>query len=74
MLNVGDKPVLGVVVEVQLGSDEGKHWTWPVYLATLRARLRCPALLLVLCVNAGVARWSARPIAMGHPTGCCDHW
>lgn len=39
-------PVRAVVVEVQLRRDEDKAWTWPVYLHTLRARLRCPTLLL----------------------------
>jgi hypothetical protein len=31
-------PVLAVVVEIQLRRDPGKRWSWPVYLAGLRAR------------------------------------
>jgi hypothetical protein len=37
-----DKPVLAVVVEVQLSRDDDKHESWPVYLISLRA----PALPL----------------------------
>ena len=62
-----DAPVLAVVVEAQLGRDAAKRWSWPVYLATLRARLRCPAALLVVCVDASVATWCAGPISLGHP-------
>jgi hypothetical protein len=30
-------PVLGIVVEVQLQSDDRKQFVWPVYVANLRA-------------------------------------
>lgn len=59
--------VFAVVVEVQLGRDRGKRWSWPVYVTTLRARLRCPVLLLVVCADAATAAWCAAPIAIGHP-------
>jgi hypothetical protein len=59
--------VLAVVVEVQLARDPGKWWSWPVYVAMLRARLRCPALLLVVCVDTGVAGWAVTPIELGNP-------
>lgn len=62
-----DGPVLAVVVEVQLARDAAKRWSWPVYVATLRARMRCPTLLLVVCVDAAVARWAAAPIELGNP-------
>jgi hypothetical protein len=61
----GDEEVMAVVVEIQLGRDADKHWTWPVYVATLRARLRCPVELLVVCTSAAMAAWCARPIALG---------
>ncbi|GII89131.1 hypothetical protein Ssi03_71210 [Sphaerisporangium siamense] len=61
------KPVLTVVVEVQRAVDHGKRWSWPVYLAAVRARARCPAILLVVCTDARTARWCAEPIEMGHP-------
>jgi len=55
------------VVEAQLSWDGTKRWSWPVYLATLRARLRCPAVLLVVCADAKMATWCAAPIDLGHP-------
>jgi hypothetical protein len=60
-------PVLAVVVEVQLRPDCGKRWSWPVYLAGLRARTRCPAILLVICADAAVGDRCAEPIELGHP-------
>jgi hypothetical protein len=62
-----DKPVLAVVVEVQLRPDNDKHWAWPLYLAKVRARLRCRVALLVITVNATTARWCAKGIDVGHP-------
>lgn len=58
---------LAVVVEVQRGRDEDKKWSWPAYLATLRARLRCPTALLVVCPDDTTAGWCGRPIDLGHP-------
>jgi hypothetical protein len=62
-----DTPVLGIVVEVQLSRDGDKWWSWPAYLVTLRARLRCPAMLLVICPDSAEARKCATPIELGHP-------
>ena len=59
------RPVLAIVVEVQLERDSDKRWVWPAYLSTLRERLRCPACLLVVCPDQAVARWCSRPIAVG---------
>lgn len=67
VLSDGGRPVLAVVVEIQLSRDPTKAWSWPVYLATLRARLRAPTALLVLCPDRGVARWCSTEIEMGHP-------
>ncbi|MGH3793095.1 MAG: hypothetical protein ACRDQ9_20295 [Pseudonocardiaceae bacterium] len=50
-LSVGDEPVLAIVIEVQLRRDPDKRWTWPIYLTTLRGRLRCPAVLVVVCLD-----------------------
>lgn len=33
-----DKPVFGLIVEVQLSVDGRKRFTWPAYVANLRAR------------------------------------
>lgn len=67
VLTDGDQSVLAVVIEIQLGRDGGKRWSWPVYLATLRSRLRCSVALLVLCSTTRVADWCAAPIDLGHP-------
>ncbi len=61
------KPVTAVVLEVQRRFDKDKQWSWPVYMATLRARQKCPVVLLVFCVNRETAVACARPIHMGHP-------
>lgn len=62
-----DKPVLSIVIEIQLRPDPDKRYSWPVYLTTLRARHRCPTMLLVICPDDRTATWSATPIDTGHP-------
>jgi hypothetical protein len=59
------KPVLGIVLEAQLNSDEDKRFAWPVYVVGLRARIRCPVCLLVVTAHESVARWASRPIELG---------
>lgn len=58
-------PVFGIVVEVQLSPDERKRYVWPVYVAGLRARLKCPVCLLVVTADDPCARWAAKPIVIG---------
>ncbi|MFF5260976.1 hypothetical protein ACFY4C_18715 [Actinomadura viridis] len=60
-------PALAVIVEVQRSRDADKRRSWPVYLTTLHARLKCPTVLLVVCPDRGAARWSTKPIRIGHP-------
>lgn len=48
--------VRGIVVEVQRRRDKQKRRSWPVYVSTLAARLRCPVTLLVIATTAPVAR------------------
>jgi hypothetical protein len=67
VLTDNDVPVSAVVVEVQLRRDPAKRWSWPVYLATLRARLRAPVVLLVVCPDRASATWCSAPIELGHP-------
>lgn len=55
----------GIVVEVQLGRDARKRFTWPVYVTNLRARWQCPVCLLVVCSDPAVARWAAKPVELG---------
>jgi len=62
-----EAPRAAVVVEVQLSVDADKAWSWPLYLASLRARLRCGVALLVVTTDEAVAEWAARPVEMGHP-------
>jgi hypothetical protein len=68
MLYQAGSAVTAVVVEVQLRRDRDRRWIWPVYLATLRARYRCPVVLLVVCLDRRVADWCATPIDLGHPS------
>lgn len=65
VLLVDGKPVLAIVVEVQLAHDDRKLFTWPVYVVGLRARFNCPAVLLVVTSDPAVARWANRPISIG---------
>lgn len=62
-----NRPVTGVIVEVQLGTDTDKLLSWPVYVSTLRAKLACAAVLLVIAPDPVVAAWARRPIELGHP-------
>jgi hypothetical protein len=60
-----DKPVHGIIVEVQLSIDARKQFVWPAYAANLRARLECPVSLLVVTPDERVARWAAKPVCYG---------
>jgi hypothetical protein len=60
-----DRPVQGIVVEVQLARDEEKEYVWPAYVCNLRNRIRSPVCLLVITVDDGVARWASRWIDLG---------
>jgi hypothetical protein len=63
---MADKPLFGVIVEVQLERDERKKFVWPAYAMTLRARLECPVCVLVVTNKDTVAKWAATPISTGH--------
>jgi hypothetical protein len=65
VLLIDGTPVLGIVIEAQLGVDARKRYTWPVYVAGVRARFECPAVVLVVTTDESVARWAAAPIALG---------
>jgi hypothetical protein len=47
------------------GINADKRFSWPAYLANLRAKLRCPVELLVVTPSDRVARWAAEPIPIG---------
>jgi hypothetical protein len=65
VLLLQDSPVLGIVLEIQLSRDENKPWVWPVYVTSLRARIRCPVCLLVMTAEENIARWAGRIIELG---------
>jgi hypothetical protein len=61
----GGAAVYGIVLEVQLAEDKRKRFTWPAYVANLRAKLRCPVSLLVITVDDAVARWAGQTVTLG---------
>ena len=60
--------MLGIIVEVQLARKGRKRFTWPSYVAGLRARLQCECCLLMVTVSEKVPAWASRPIRLG-PNG-----
>ncbi|MBX3230376.1 MAG: hypothetical protein KIT84_03420 [Labilithrix sp.] len=56
-----------LVIEVQLAVDDEKQFTWPLYLASVHARHRCRALLVVVTPFEAVAEWAARASATFQP-------
>ena len=60
VLLYNDQPVLGIVVEVQLGRNDDKRYAWPVYAVGLRARMRCPVCVLVFTPHHELVRWASR--------------
>lgn len=65
VLLVNGKPVLGIVIEVQLQPKEQKRMTWPLYATALRARFKCECCVFVVTPSEEVARWAAQPIPIG---------
>jgi hypothetical protein len=63
----GDVPIWVLIVEVQLGLDVDKRWTWPEYTMGSRAKHRCPVGLLVVAPDPAIAAWCAEPIETGIP-------
>jgi hypothetical protein len=61
------EPVMSIVLEVQLRTDEDKRFSWPCYQVIERSRLRCPCCLLVITPDESVAQWAATPIDTGQP-------
>ena len=60
-----DKPVLAIIVEVQLGIDPQKYFVWPVYVTGIRKRFSCDACVLVVTTDERVAAWARGPISLG---------
>ena len=55
-----ERPGLGLIFEVQLERDVDKEFTWPLYVAGQRVRLRCPVMLVVVTPSRTTARWARR--------------
>ncbi|MFI0357590.1 hypothetical protein [Actinomadura sp. 9N407] len=67
MLGDPQKPDLGIIIEVQSRPSDRKNFTWPAYMANLRARHECDVVLLVFCPDEATARRCAKAIETGHP-------
>jgi hypothetical protein len=63
----GNVPIWVLIVEVQLGIDLRKRYSWPEYAMGSRAVHRCPVGLLVVAPDPDVAAWCAEPIETGIP-------
>jgi hypothetical protein len=63
----GDVPIWVLIIEVQLGIDPRKRYSWPEYTMGSRAAHRCPVGLLVVAPDPAVASWCAEPIETGIP-------
>jgi hypothetical protein len=61
-----DQPAFALVLESQFSEDDDKRRSWPLYIAALHSKHRCP-VLLVVTVDAATARWARKPIPLGHP-------
>jgi hypothetical protein len=67
MLSGAEGVRMAVVIEIQLRYDPRKRFSWPSYLTQVRAAHRCPAVLLVICLNTATAARCRAPIITGHP-------
>jgi hypothetical protein len=62
-----DKPVRGLIVDVQSEVDPEKRLNWPVYVAGSFLLQECPTELLVVALEPAIADWCAEPIEIGPP-------
>ncbi|HEY5956646.1 MAG TPA: DUF4351 domain-containing protein [Polyangiaceae bacterium] len=62
---VKGRPALAIAVEVQLKRNRSKRLAWACYAVLARVRHRCPAAVLVISPDAGVARWARTPVEIG---------
>ncbi|MCX4245843.1 hypothetical protein [Paraliomyxa miuraensis] len=62
------KLVCALVIEVQLHRKPAKARTWALYAAWAHYRLRCPVHVVVIAVDASVAKWAAGPFCIGDMT------
>jgi hypothetical protein len=63
-----DEPLLIVIIEPQGRKDATKKFSWPAYIANLRAAHQCEsAVLIVLCWDEAEASKCRKAIPLGHP-------
>jgi hypothetical protein len=55
------------LIESQLGTDDGKQYAWPYYIAYVRAKYACEVTLLVICPDLKTAEWARGVIEIGLP-------
>jgi hypothetical protein len=61
-------PLLVVIIEPQGRADQAKQFSWPAYVANLRAAHKCrSAVLIVICWDVIEADKCRKDISMGHP-------
>jgi hypothetical protein len=68
----GGALVLSIVLEVQRDVNRRKKFSWPVYVAVLRAKRECSAVVLAVAPDPGVAAWAAESIDLGLGRGRID--
>jgi hypothetical protein len=59
-----ERPVFAIVMEIQLGRDDEKRRSWPLYAAALHHRLNCSVVTLVAC-PAPLVKWCGRTLHLG---------
>lgn len=57
--------VLEIVLEVQRDKEPRKKYSWPVYVAVVRAKNECDTVVVVVATDADVAAWAAENIDLG---------
>lgn len=60
----GGTPTL-LAIEAQGRPDRDKAASWAYYLAFLKAKNKCPALLVVICQDKETAEWAMGPFHLG---------
>ncbi|MBC6456583.1 hypothetical protein [Actinomadura sp. HBU206391] len=55
------------LIESQTGPDDDKLYSWPYYIAYVRAKYSCEVTLLVICSDLKTAEWARGLIEIGLP-------
>ncbi|MGW2601743.1 hypothetical protein [Streptomyces klenkii] len=54
-----------LAIEAQGSRKDDKAVSWAYYLSYLKAKYKCPALLLVICQDKATANWATGPFRLG---------